>query len=78
MIVDTCLILDVEMELLQVDAPLLMVIVLQFPLCRYELQRLVINVYDHLFPKNVIFPLTTGLYNGIHFLVIGGVFLDNI
>jgi hypothetical protein len=25
-----------------------------------------------------MFPLTTGLYNGIHFLVIGGVFTDSI
>jgi hypothetical protein len=41
-----CLILYVEMELLQVGGPLLMVIVLQLPLCLYELQRLVINVDD--------------------------------
>jgi hypothetical protein len=75
---DTCLILDVEMELLQVGGPLLMAVVLQFPLCLYELQRLVISVYDRLFPQNVMFPLTTGLYNGIHFLVIGGVFPDSI
>jgi hypothetical protein len=53
-----------------------MVVVLQFPLCLYELQRLVISVDDHLLSQNVMFPLTTGLYNGIHFLVIGGVFLD--
>jgi hypothetical protein len=75
---DTYLILDVEMKLLQVVGPLLMAVVLQFSLCLYELQRLVINVYDHLFPQNVMFPLTTGLYNGIHFLVIGGVFSDSI
>jgi hypothetical protein len=50
MIEDTCLILDVDMELLQVGGPLLMVVILQFPLCLYELQRLVINVYDRLFP----------------------------
>jgi hypothetical protein len=56
----------------------MMAIILLFPLCLYELQRLVINVYDHLFPQNVIFPLTTCLYNGIHFLVIGGVFPDSI
>ena len=43
---DTYLILDVEMELLQVGGSLLMVVILQFPLCLYELQRLVINVYD--------------------------------
>jgi hypothetical protein len=75
---DTCLILDVEMELLQVGGTLLLVVVLRFPLCSYELQRLVINVYDHLFPQNVMFPLKKGLYNGIHILVIGGVFPDNI
>jgi hypothetical protein len=78
MIGDTCLILDVEMELLHVSGPLLMAVVLQFPLCLYELQRLMISVYDHLFPHNVMFPLTTILYNGIHFLVIGAVFSDNI
>jgi hypothetical protein len=75
---DTCLLLDVEMELLQVGGPLLMVIVLQFPLCLYELQRLVISVYDHLYPQNVMFSLTVGLYNGIHFLIIGGVFSNSI
>ena len=41
-----CLILDVEMELMQVCGPLLMVVVLQLPLCLYEIQRLVINVDD--------------------------------
>jgi hypothetical protein len=55
-----------------------MVTILQFPLCMYELQRLVINVDDLLLSQNVMFPLTKGLYHGIHFLVIGGVFLDNI
>jgi hypothetical protein len=43
-----CLMLDVEMELLHVGGPLLMMVVLQFPLCLYELQRLVINVDDRL------------------------------
>jgi hypothetical protein len=78
MIGDTCLILDVDMELLQVGGPLLMAVILQFTLCLYELQRLVINVYDHLYLKNVMFPLIAGLYNGINFLVVGGVFMDNI
>jgi hypothetical protein len=55
-----------------------MVVILQFPLCLYELQRLVINVYDHLYPQNVMLPLTIGFYNGIHFLFIGGVVPDNI
>jgi hypothetical protein len=78
MIGDTYLILDVEMELLQVGGPLLMEVVLQFPPCLYELQSLLISVYERLFPQNVMLPLTIVLYNGIHFLVIGGVFLDNI
>ena len=56
----------------------MMMIILQFFLCLYELQRLLINVYDRLCPHNVMFPLTTGLYNGIHYLIIGGVFSDNI
>ena len=72
------LILHVEMELLQVDGPLLMAVVLQFPMCLYELQSLVISVDDHLLSQNVMFPLTTNLYNGIHFLIIGGVFPDDI
>jgi hypothetical protein len=52
--------------------------ILEFSLCLYELQRLVISVYDHLFLQNVMFPFMTGLENGIHFLVIGGVFTDYI
>jgi hypothetical protein len=75
---DTCLILDVEMELLQVGGPLILVVILQFPLCLYELQRLVINVYDRICPHNVMFPLMIGFHNGIHFLIIGGVFPDSI
>jgi hypothetical protein len=50
-----------------------MVVVLQIPLCLYELQSLVISVDDYLLSQIVIFPLTIGLYNGIHFLFIGGV-----
>ena len=72
------LILDVEMELLQVGVPLLMVVVLQFPLCPYELQRIMIIVDDHILSQNVMFPLMTGLYNVIYFLVIDGVFTDSI
>jgi hypothetical protein len=51
-----------------------MVVILQLPLCLYELQRLVISVDDCLLAQNVMFPLTIGLHNGIHFFVIGGVF----
>jgi hypothetical protein len=52
--------------------------ILQIPLCLYELQRFVISVDDCLLSQNVMFPLMTGLYNGIHFLVMGGVFPDSI
>jgi hypothetical protein len=72
------LILDVEMELFHVCGPLLMAFVLQLPMCLYELQRLVISVDDCLLSQNVMFPLTSGLHNGIHFLIIGGVFPYNI
>jgi hypothetical protein len=43
-----CLILDVEMELLQVGVPLLMEVILHFPLCLYELHMIVISADDHL------------------------------
>jgi hypothetical protein len=72
------IIFDVEMELLHVRGPLLMAFFLQLPLCLYEFQRLVINVDDCLLSQNVMFPLTKGLHNGIHFLVIGGVFPNGI
>jgi hypothetical protein len=52
-----CLILDVEMELLQVCGPLLMAVILQFSLCLHELQRLMISVDDCLLPENVMPPL---------------------
>jgi hypothetical protein len=45
-----CIILDVEMELLQVCGPLLMAVILQFSLCLHELQRLMISVDDCLLP----------------------------
>ena len=78
MICAPCFILDVEMELLKVCGPLLMVVILQLPLCLYELQRLVISVDDCLLSQNVMFPLMTSLHNGIHFFFIGGVFSDSI
>jgi hypothetical protein len=37
MICAPCLILDVEMELLQVGGPLMMAVILQLPLCLYLL-----------------------------------------
>jgi hypothetical protein len=58
MICSPCLILDVEMELLQVCKALSMLVILQLPLCLYELQRLVIIVDDCILSNNVMFPLT--------------------
>ena len=46
---------------------------MKLPLCLYELHMLMISVDDCLLPKNVIPPLATGLYNGVHFFVISGV-----
>ena len=76
MIHDALLIFDIQMELLQVCGPFLMVIVLQLPLCLYELQGLVVCVDDHFLPHNVMLPLMTYLHNGMHFLLIGGILLD--
>jgi hypothetical protein len=55
-----------------------MAVIMQLPLSLYELQRLVNNVDDCLLSQNVMFPLMRGFHNGIHFFVIGGVFLDSI
>lgn len=55
-----------------------MEIVLQLPLCLYELQGLVDYVDDHLLPHNVMLPLKTDLHNGILFFVIGGIISDYV
>ena len=72
----TLLILDIQMELLQVCGPLLMVIILQFPLGVYELKGSVVCVDDHFLPQNVMLPLVVGLHNGIHLFVISEILLD--
>ena len=64
------LVLDVQMKLLQICGPLLMAIVLQLPLCLYELQGLVVCVDDCFLTQNVMLPLSVSLHNGIHFFVI--------
>ena len=51
-----------------------MAVVLQLPLCLYELQRLVISVDDCLLSQNVMFPLTIDLHNGILSLLYVGYF----
>jgi hypothetical protein len=74
----SCIILDVEMELLQVCGPLLMVVILQFSLSLHELQRLMIDVDHCLLPENLILPLEVGLQNGLQFFVVSRVLMENI
>jgi hypothetical protein len=72
------LVLDVQVELLQVCAPLLMVVILQISLCLHELYRPIISVDDHFLSKNVILPLSSCMHNGVHIFVICGVSADMI
>jgi hypothetical protein len=69
----TLLLLDVQMKLLHICGPLLMVIILQLPLCLYELQGSVVYVDDHFLPQNVMLPLSISLHNGIHLFFISGI-----
>jgi hypothetical protein len=55
-----------------------MAIIMQFSLCSHELHSLVIGVDDCLLPENVVLPFSVGLYNGIHFFVVGGVLTYDI
>jgi hypothetical protein len=75
---DSCLILDVEMDLLRVCSPILMVVILQFSLCMHEPHWIMISVDDCPVLKNVISPLEVGFHNAIHFFVISRVLKDNI
>ena len=78
MIGDSCFIIDVELEFLQVCGPILMEIILQFALCLHELKWLMISVDDFLLPKNVMSPLVAGLHNGVHLFSVSRVLTDNI
>jgi hypothetical protein len=78
LVVTSCFILDVEVELLQICGTLLMAIILQFALCLHELHRLMISVDDCLLLENVMPPLAAGLYNGVHFFVVSRVLTDDI
>ena len=55
-----------------------MAIILQLPLCLYELYRLVVYVDDRLLPQNVVLPLTAYLHIGINFFVVSGVLFDYV
>jgi hypothetical protein len=76
--VDSCCIIDVEVEFLQVRGPLMVVVILRFSLCLHELQWLMISVDDCLLPKNVMSPLEGGLHNGVHLFVVSRVLMENI
>jgi hypothetical protein len=75
---DSCLIFDVEVELLQVCGPIMMAVILQFSLCLHELQWLMINVDGCLLPENVMPPLDAGLHNGVHLFFISRVLTKDI
>ena len=66
----TLLVLDVQIKLLQICGPLLMAIILQLPLCLYELYGSVVYVDDFFLPQNLMLPLSTSLHNGIQIFVI--------
>ena len=53
-----------------------MAIILQLPLCLYQLQGLVVCVDDRFLPQNVVLPLAACMHNGIHLFVISGIFAD--
>jgi hypothetical protein len=67
------IVLDIQMKLLHICGPLPMVIILQLPLCLYELQGSVVCVDDCFLPQNVMLPLSSSMHNGIHFFVISGI-----
>ena len=53
-----------------------MAIILKFPLGLYELQGSVVCVDDCFLPQNVMLPLSVGLHNGVHLLIIGWILPD--
>lgn len=55
-----------------------MAVIMQPPLCMYKLERSVIYVDDRFLPHNVVFRLLESLHDGIHILIISGVFMNCI
>jgi len=53
-----------------------MVIVLQLPLCLYELQGSMVCVDDHFLYQNVMLPLSAILHHGIHLFFISRILSD--
>lgn len=54
----------------------MMAIVLQLPLCLYEMQGSMVYMDDRFLPHNVMVSLMECLHIGIHFFVISGILLD--
>jgi hypothetical protein len=55
-----------------------MVVILQFTLCLYKLQRIMISVDDCLLSENIMLPLVEELHNGVHFFVLSRVITYDI
>ena len=72
------LVFDIQMESLQICGTFFMAIILQIPIFYHKLKWSVIYVDDHLLQQNIIISFSAGLQNGIRFLIIGGVYSDNI
>jgi len=74
----SCIILYVEVELLQVFGPILIEVIIQFSLSLHELQRLMIDVDDCLLPNNVMPQLKVGFHNEVHLFFLIRVLTNNI
>lgn len=44
----------------------------------HKFWRLVINVDVRLLPQNLMIPLSIGLHNGVHLLIIGGLSMESM
>jgi hypothetical protein len=55
-----------------------MAIILQLPLCLYELQGSVVYVDDRFLSQNVMLPLSASLHNALHLFVISWMLLDYV
>lgn len=68
----------VHMDLLHIFGPFLMEIILKLPFFLHKRKRSVICVDEHLVPHNVMPPLSEIMHEIVHFLTIGGVFLNSV
>jgi hypothetical protein len=55
-----------------------MAIILQLPLCMYELQGSVVYVDDRFLSQNVMLPLSASLHNALHLFVISWMLSDYV